>query len=70
MNGFTVHVIDAVPPKPTWECRLFGGDKMGIVWSVAEPPHWFWRWMQFIILGNRWQRIAAIAAKENHENSN
>jgi hypothetical protein len=53
----TVHVTDGFPPKPTWECRLFGGDQMGIVWQVAKPPCWFWRWMQFLILGNRWERI-------------
>ena len=39
-----------------WECELYG---MGRAY-VLQPrkgqkiPNWFWRKMQFLILGNRW----------------
>lgn len=44
-------------PKPSsWSCELFGMGPLGIVFRPKEgtEPNWFWRWMQYLILGNRW----------------
>lgn len=37
-----------------WQCELFGG----LMWRPLKDkePNWFWRWMQFLVLGNRWRR--------------
>jgi hypothetical protein len=43
--------------KSEWKCYLFGTrDGSGIVWQPNKggEPNWFWRKMQFLILGNRW----------------
>lgn len=40
-----------------WKCYLFGTtDGSGLVWQPNKggEPNWFWRKMQFLILGNRW----------------
>lgn len=41
-----------------WRCELFGVGPTGIV--VFPPkgrvPNWFWRSMQYLILGNKWIR--------------
>jgi hypothetical protein len=40
-----------------WMCYMFGGNiEEGIVWSVYKPPCWFWRQMQYLLVGNRWVR--------------
>lgn len=51
------------PPVPLknseWNCYCFGAkDGEGIVWTPSEGkvPNWFWRKMQYLILGNRWVR--------------
>jgi len=39
--------------KPKWKCRLFGlGDNL--VLNTTERPNWFWRTMQYLLLGNKW----------------
>jgi hypothetical protein len=43
-----------------WECHCFGAkDGEGIIWETTEGkvPNWFWRKMQYLILGNRWVKI-------------
>ena len=40
-----------------WVCNCFGGqDGEGIIWNPTKgkEPNWFWRKMQYLILGNRW----------------
>lgn len=39
-----------------WKCYLFGGDENGIVWQPlkGKEPNWFWRWVQYMLFGNRW----------------
>ncbi len=40
-----------------WKCYLFGSkDGSGFVYQPRKggEPNWFWRKMQFLILGNRW----------------
>ena len=41
-----------------WECELFGCGPHGIVWTPAkdEVPNWFWRKMQYLVLGNKWRK--------------
>lgn len=46
-NTFTPHL---------WTCSMFGMDG-GFVLNLAndkQPPNWFWRKMQYLILGNKW----------------
>lgn len=46
--------------KYTWEVHLFGAKpNCGISYKVlaGEEPCWFWRKMQYLILGNRWVKI-------------
>ncbi len=48
------------PAMSEWQCYLFGnkpGD-LGIVWrpEKGKEPNWFWRKMQYLILGNLWVR--------------
>jgi hypothetical protein len=47
-----------VKPKPKWQCELFGiTGGSGVIVTVIKPPFILWRWMQFLILGNRWSKI-------------
>ena len=49
-----------VPPPGDWQCRLFGvTGSMGIVLQPERggEPNRFWRWMQFVCLGNRWEKV-------------
>lgn len=48
-----------LPKRSPWRCYLFGGSpRDGIVWHPAEgaEPNRFWRWMQFLCFGNRWEK--------------
>lgn len=44
------------PEYSDWKCYLFGGSAMDITWNPykGKEPNWFWRKMQYLILGNRW----------------
>lgn len=44
------------PEMSDWKCELFGMGPRGIVFMPlkGKEPNWFWRWMQYIILGNKW----------------
>jgi len=41
-----------------WKCHLFGKSLSddGIIWtpSKGKEPNFFWRYMQYLILGNKW----------------
>jgi len=38
-----------------WECELFGTGRDFILRpQKGHVPNWFWRWMQYLILGNKW----------------
>jgi len=41
-----------------WQCQLFGMGSNGItlIPPKGKVPNWFWRWMQFLCFGNRWER--------------
>ena len=47
-----------MPEKSEWQCYLFGGepDGQGMIWipNKGKEPNWFWRKMQYLILGNLW----------------
>ena len=46
------------PARSDWECELYGMGR-AVVWNPAKDqkiPNWFWRKMQFLILGHRWVR--------------
>jgi hypothetical protein len=46
------------PEMSEWQCYLFGGkpDGFHITWRPhkGKEPNWFWRKMQWLILGNLW----------------
>ena len=39
-----------------WQCHLFGSNGDGITWRPlkGQEPNWFWRKMNYLILGNKW----------------
>ena len=44
--------------KSPWKCYMFGGTpaSQGLIWIPNKDcePNWFWRKMQYLILGNKW----------------
>jgi hypothetical protein len=48
----------SIPEKSEWKCYMFGSrpDGNGLVYhpNKDNEPNWFWRKMQFLILGNKW----------------
>ena len=56
-SDYDRHVFYKQPELSEWSCHLFGADDYGgITWTPPKgsEPNWFWRKMQYIILGNRW----------------
>ncbi len=52
-------VTFVVPERSGWVCHMFGSHSgAGMHWypSKEDLPNAFWRWMQFICFGNRWER--------------
>lgn len=47
-------VIDSDPKRSNWECELFGLNGEIVVNPVKEP-NWFWRLMQYLLVGNKWK---------------
>ncbi len=48
-----------LPEHSEWRCYLFGNRPWrqgGMVWHPlrGHAPNWFWRKMQYLILGNLW----------------
>ena len=40
-----------------WQCELFGtGMAILLRPTKSNTPNWFWRWMQYLIFGNRWSK--------------
>lgn len=39
-----------------WKCRLFGIDNFFFIPSKGNEPNWFWRAMQYILVGNKWSK--------------
>ena len=43
--------------RSIWSCELFGMGKAIVVTPpLGDEPNWFWRKMQYLILGNKWVR--------------
>jgi len=48
------------PKTSEWQCFLFCGSPLGgsthFIYRPAkgQEPNWFWRKMQYLILGNKW----------------
>lgn len=49
-------IIDQ-PERSEWLCHLFGCVD-DFTWrpNKGKEPNWFWRWMQFLFFGNRWEK--------------
>lgn len=45
------------PKLSNWQCHLFGTKEYVYQPSKGNVPNWFWRKMQYLILGNRWEKI-------------
>ena len=56
-NSSDIISIDLIVPEYSdWECHLLGGGVNDITWTPqkGKEPNWFWRIMQYLILGNKW----------------
>jgi len=43
------------PERAEWKCELFGaGRSIVLTPEKGKVPNWFWRKMQYFILGNKW----------------
>lgn len=46
------------PKLSPWVCYLFGAKSTGpcLTWRplLGQHPNWFWRWSQYLLLGNLW----------------
>jgi hypothetical protein len=54
------------PEFSEWQCLMFGGtDTDGWTWRPLKggEPNWFWRKMQYLILGNKWVKDLTDASK-------
>ena len=57
---FTIPKIEGfklleLPAVSGWECYLFGSARgLTLIPKKGDVPNWFWRKMQYLILGNRW----------------
>lgn len=57
MNQIGVSQIYAAEPSG-WECQLFGiPDGITIAPNKGNVPWFWWRWMQYLLIGNRWRKI-------------
>lgn len=56
MNSITSPFV--YPERSEWFCELFGTGKDGIIVNPlkGEEPNWFWRKMQYLLVGNKWYK--------------
>ena len=49
----------SIPEPSEWKVELFGMGENGITFFPLKGsvPNAFWRFMQYLILGNKWKRI-------------
>lgn len=46
-----------------WKCELFGtGECLVLIPRKDKVPNWFWRKMQYLILGNKWVRTKTTSS--------
>jgi len=47
-----------IVPHYTWKCEVLGlTDSSTVTLKVEKPPFIFWRWMQYLVFGNKWGKI-------------
>lgn len=46
----------AQPERSGWRCEMFGMGNMVVVFPSKQMghPNWFWRIMQYLLIGNKW----------------
>ena len=46
-------------PKYIWHCEMFGmgGSYILRFTDQKKVPNWFWRKMQYLIVGNKWVKL-------------
>jgi hypothetical protein len=57
VSGKDVEYMMYTEPKYSgWTCYLFGYTNYGVSYHPLEgkEPNWFWRKMQYLILGHKW----------------
>ena len=56
MTIHTDYYIKSPKYDKTWKVYLFGlgGGGITVIPQEGKVPNWFWRWMQYLILGNEW----------------
>jgi hypothetical protein len=45
---------DQTKPRDTWLCRVVGTN---LCYRNSTAPNWFWRKMQYIFFGFKWEKI-------------
>lgn len=45
--------LEPLLEKPKWRCELFGLGNHFIL-NTTKRPNWFWRMMQYLLVGNKW----------------
>lgn len=52
MTEYAIHSI-SIPERSEWQCRI-----AGVTWipNKGDEPNWFWRKMQYLLLGAVWER--------------
>ena len=51
---------EELTPESEWICFLFGTcgiSGISLIPKKGDEPNWFWRWMQYICFGNKWEKI-------------
>jgi len=52
--------MNEIIEEPEWsdlECEIFGLGRAIVVTPLkGNEPNWFWRWMQYLVFGNKWVR--------------
>jgi hypothetical protein len=44
-------------PKAAWKCKPAGVSGPTVEFQCSTAPNWFWRTMQYLVLGLKWERI-------------
>lgn len=56
IDNSETYLTNIMEADPNWECQLFGMKHFILKPTKNDIPNWFWRKMQYIILGNKWIR--------------
>jgi hypothetical protein len=52
-----IYTIQENYPQGDWECEMFGCGRSIVLYPLKKDvPNWFWRTMQYLILGNKWKK--------------